>query len=176
MPPDLARDVWRRLDTVARAAFPAALTALGLLLFAVPLGLPEQAALAPAFLFASVYFWTLFRPAAMALPLVFVLGMFADLLGSGPLGLDVILLLLVAALARRWRRLLVRQSFLVVWLAFSALAASAIALSVALTALLSLTWLPLTPALMEAGFAIGFYPLLAVLLTRAHRRLAAAEV
>ena len=167
-------DPWRQLDAVARAAFPGAGTALGLIVLAVPLGLPEQAALAPAFLFASVYFWSLFRPAAMTLPLVFALGLFADLLGSGPLGLDVLVLLLLAAITRRWRRGLARQSFLLVWLVFAAFAAGATALSYALTALLDLTALPLAPALVEAGFAIGFYPLLAVLLTRVHRGLAAS--
>jgi rod shape-determining protein MreD len=164
-------DPWRGLDAAARAAFPVAGTVLGLLLLALPLGLPEQAALLPAFLFATVYFWSLFRPAAMTPALVFGLGLFADLLGGGPIGLDVLLLLLVAAFARRWRRGLARQSFLVVWLAFSALAAAAAALSFALTAALTLTLLPVAPALIEAGFAIGFYPLLAVLLTRIHRGL-----
>ena len=169
--PNSRPDLWHALDAAARAAFPVAVTAFGLLVLALPLGLPEQAALAPAFLFAAVYFWSLFRPAAMTLALVFALGLFADLLGGGPIGLDVLLLLLLAALTRRWRRGLARQSFLVVWLVFSGLAAAAVALSFALTALLALTLLPLAPALVEAGFAIGFYPLLAVLLTRVHRHL-----
>jgi hypothetical protein len=44
-----------------------------------------------------------------------------------------------------------------------------------LTAALALTLLPVAPALIEAGFAIGFYPLLAVLLTRIHRSLDAGS-
>ncbi len=170
---DPRSDPWHQLDAVARAAFPVAATVLGLLALAVPLGLPEQAALAPAFLFASVYFWSLFRPAAMTPALVFALGLFADLLGGGPLGLDVLLLLLLCALTRRWRRKLARWSFLLVWLVFSGFAAAGAALSFSLTALFSLTLLPPAPALVEAGLAIGFYPLLAVLFTRAHRSLAA---
>lgn len=170
-PPSL----WRRLDAAARAAFPAASTALLLLLLAAPLGLPGQSALQPALLLASVFFWSLFRPAAMPPPVVFALGLLADLIADAPLGGGVLVLLLVLGVTRWTRRRLVRQSFLAVWLAFSALAALAALLGWTLAALLSLTFLPIAPAIIEAGLAIGFYPALATLLSRAHRGLAAPE-
>jgi len=104
-----------------------------------------------------------------------MLGLLADLIADAPLGGGVLVLLLVLGVTRWARRRLVRQSFLAVWLAFSAIAALAALLGWTLAALLSLTFLPIAPALIEAGLAIGFYPALATLLSRAHRGLAAPE-
>ena len=58
-------------------------------------------------------------------PIVFVLGLLADLLGLAPLGVTVLVLLIVHGLALRARRVLAAQGFLVVWLAFVAVAAGA---------------------------------------------------
>ena len=52
----------RRLDISACSAFPASSTALLLILFAAPLGLPGQAELQVAAALCCVYFWSLFRP------------------------------------------------------------------------------------------------------------------
>jgi len=108
-------------------------------------------------------------------PAVFVLGLFADLLGLQPVGVAVVTVLIVHGLALRWRRVLVRQGFLLVWLAFVAVAAGAAALEWALTALLTFTLLPAAPALFQFALSAGLYPALATLLTRAHRGVAAPE-
>ena len=49
-------------------------------------GLWGQAALLPTVALTCVWFWSLFRPSAMAPPVVFVIGLLLDLLGSLPLG------------------------------------------------------------------------------------------
>jgi rod shape-determining protein MreD len=165
-------DLWPRLDALARAAFPATATLLGAILLALPQGLAGQSALSPAWLFAAVFFWSLYRPAALPPLVIFALGLFADLQGGGPIGLDAIVLLALGAATRRWRRGLAQQSFLLTWLAFAALAPSGMALSYALTALFTLTILPPIPAVAAAALAIGLYPLLALFLIRVHRGLA----
>ena len=114
------RALGRRLDIAARWAFPACTTVLLLLAAAAPFGLPGQAELRPAVALGCVFFWSLFRPAAMPPPVVFLIGLLADLLGYAPPGVGVLTLLLVHGLALRWRRLLTRQGFLMVWLAFVA--------------------------------------------------------
>ena len=93
----------RRLDIAARWAFPATCTILLMLLTETPLGIADQAALLPAVTLACVYFWSLFRPAAMPPPVVFVIGLLLDLLGYLPLGVGVLTLLVVHGLALRWR-------------------------------------------------------------------------
>lgn len=166
----------RRLDTAARASFPGASTLLLLVLLGAPLGLPAQADLPLGVGLACVYFWSLFRPASLPPPLVFALGLVADLLSNGPIGPEVLILLIVHGLVLRWRRFLARQGFLVVWIAFALLAVGAVAADWALTSLLAFTLLPVGPALFQAAIAAGIYPALAMLLTMAHRGVAAPEV
>ena len=163
--------LWRKLDAASRTAFPATITALLLLLLAAPLHLPGQAQLQPATALACVFFWSLFRPASMSPPIVFVLGLLSDLLGLAPPGISVLVLLIVHGLAVRWRSL-AAQGFLVVWLAFVAVAAGGAALGWLLTSVLTLRLLPGPPALFQFGLTAGLYPLLALVFTAAHRGLA----
>jgi len=162
----------RRLDMSARWSFPAATTALMFLLTAAPLGLPAQAEVQGAVALASVFFWSLFRPGSMPPPVVFVLGVLVDLLDYAPPGVGVLSLLLVHGLALRWRRVLVRQGFAAVWLTFAGIAAGAAAVQWALTSVLLFRLLPPGPGMFQAVLAAGLYPVLAVVLTRAHQTLA----
>ena len=167
--------LWRMLDAASRQAFPASCTALLLLGLAAPLGLPGQAQLQAAAGLACVFFWSVFRPDSMPPPVVFLLGLLADLLGLTPPGSTVLTLLIVHGIAVRARRVLAAQGFLLVWLAFVAVAAGAAALGWLLGSLLGLRLLPPAPALFQFGVTAGLYPALAALFIRAHRGLAAPE-
>ena len=151
----------RWLDAWARAAFPAANTALLMMLAGVPVGLPSAV---PAVALACVFFWSVFRPAAMAPPVCFGIGLLQDLLGFAPLGIGILTLLVVHGTALRLRRLLVRQSFLVVWLAFAGFAAGAALLGFVLPA-----------AMVQLALDVGLYPAIAALLTRLHKAMRRAE-
>src|ERR1700712_3891761 len=129
--------LWRMLDAASRQAFPAACTALLLLALAAPLGLPGQAQLQAAAALACVFFWSVFRPDSMPPPVVFALGLLADLLSLAPPGISVLVLLAAHGLAMRFRRFLAAQGFLVVWIAFVAVAGMGAALAWALTSLLT---------------------------------------
>jgi rod shape-determining protein MreD len=166
----------RRLDIAARASFPGASTLVLVVLLGAPLQLPAQADLQLGVVLACVYFWSLFRPASLPPALVFTLGLVADLLGGGPLGPAVLVLLVVHGLVLRWRRVLARQGFLLVWFAFAVIAVGAVAADWALASLLAFTPMPVSPALFQAAVAAGVYPALAMLLTAAHRGVAAPEL
>jgi len=170
------QSLWRRLDMSARWSFPAATTALLCILTAAPLGLPAQAELQGAIALASVFFWSLFRPASMLPPVVFLLGVLVDLLDYAPPGVAVLTLLLVHGLALHWRRVLVRQGFLMVWLTFAGIASGAAALQWVLTSVLVFRLLPPGPGVFQAVLAAGLYPMLAVVLTRAHQTLAEPQL
>ena len=165
----------RRLDMAARRGVPAAATILPLLACAAPLGLPGQAELQAAVALSGVFFWSLFRPASMPPWMVFAIGLLADLLGYAPVGVGVLTLLAAHGVAVRGRRALVRQGFLVVWLAFVVVAAVAAAAAWALTSLLDWQLLPPGPGVFQAALSAGLYPPLATLLTRAHHTLAEPE-
>jgi rod shape-determining protein MreD len=167
--------VGRRLDISARHAFPAACTVLLMLLAEAPFGFADQAALLPAVTIGCVYFWSLFRPAAMPPLVVFLVGLLFDLLGYLPLGVGVLTLLIVHGLALRWRLILTRQGFLAVWLAFAGFATASAALGWAFTALLGFRLLPVATALFQAVLTAALYPALATLFVRAHRTVADPE-
>ena len=159
----------------ARRALPAASTALLLMLTAAPLGLPGQPELQACVALSCVFFWSLFRPASMPPPLVFLLGLLTDLLGFAPPGIGVLSLLLLHGIAVRWGRFLVRQGFVTVWLSFMFLSAAAAALQWALTSLLVFRLLPPAPGIFQAVLAAGLYPAIAVILTWVHQTLAEPE-
>lgn len=161
----------RQLDMMARSSFPATITALMLLIIDAPLGLPGQAELQESVVLASVFFWSLFRPTSMPPPVVFLLGLLTDLLGYAPPGVGVLMLLITHGLASLWRRALVQQGFLLVWLAFVGVIAGAAAMQWAFTSLLEFRLLPPWPGLFQAVLGAGLYPMLAPLLTRAHQTL-----
>ena len=103
---------------------------------------------------------------------VFGLGLLTDLLGYAPPGVTVLTLLIAHGLALRWRRVLARQGFLLVWLVFVTVAIGAATLQWALTSLLTVRLLPPGPGVFQAAVAAGLYPALATVLTRAHQTLA----
>jgi rod shape-determining protein MreD len=161
--------LWRRLDVAARHAFPAGTTLFMMLLATAPFGLPGQAQLLPALALCCVFFWSVFRPVAMSPPVVFVIGLFADLVGLAPPGVMVFTLLLVHAVALRLRRVLSRQRFPVVWMVFGFCAAATALLDWALYSGLTLRLLPPGPLVFQLALSVALYPALATLLTRAHR-------
>ncbi|WP_424811774.1 rod shape-determining protein MreD [Roseococcus sp. YIM B11640] len=162
----------RRLDAGARAAFPAFFTGFLIILAAVPVGAPG---LIQAVALPGIFFWTIFRPAAMPAPVVFLLGLLEDLLSFAPLGSGVLTLLIVHGIALRGRDIMVRQSFLSMWLIFCAMAAGAAALGWALEAVLGWHIPPTAPGLLEFGIAVGLYPAIAWVLTRLHTAMRRAE-
>lgn len=165
----------QRLDRAGRRGFPAATIIAGMVLLSAPIGIPGQAQLLPAFTLAAVFFWTLFRPTSVPPPLVFVIGLLADLLGEMPLGSDVLVLLLTQLLVVRSRRSLPQKGFLVVWLVFIAVAAVAVALQWALASLMNWVLYPPIAPITQFLLTAGLYPLLATIFTRAHRGIAAPE-
>ncbi len=165
----------RRLDIISRHSFPATSAVLLMLLCGLPFGFSDQAVLLPAVTVGTVYFWSLYRPAALPPPIVFLIGMLLDLLGYLPIGTGVLTLLLVHGLARRWRRWLTQQGFVMVWLALICVGSGAATLIWTLASLLSLRQMPIAPALFQATLTAALYPALSVLLIRAHRTIADPE-
>jgi len=162
----------RRIDAMLRSAFPTLVTLGLIVLAAVPVGAPG---LIMAVCLPTVFFWTIFRPSTMPPPAVFCIGLTQDLLTLAPLGSGVLLLLLTHGIIMRFRGLLVRQSFWLVWLVYAGVAVGGAAMVWALTGLLNWQLPPTTPAMHQLGISVGLYPMLAWVLTRAHRAMQNAE-
>ncbi len=170
--PEPPQDFSRRLEALLRLAFPLVSTAVLLILSAAPIGLPS---LPFALAMPCISFWTVFRPAAMAPPIVLALGLLLDLLTFAPLGVHIMALLVLHGAAMRLRFLLARQSFLVVWCSFALGALLCAALAWGFTALLLLNLPPWQPILHTLLLSAGLYPLLVLLLSRAHEAMRRAE-
>ncbi|MCO6416042.1 rod shape-determining protein MreD [Siccirubricoccus sp. KC 17139] len=162
----------RQVDALARAAFPSGFTVLVLVLAAVPVGLPGVVAAAGL---PCIFFWSVFRPAALPPPAIFGLGLLTDLLSAAPLGSNILILLVVYGFATRWRRFLARQSFLAVWLAFCGFAAVAALLGWGLQALLGWAVPPAMPGVAQVMLSAGLYPMLAALMSAAQQAMIRAE-
>ncbi len=167
--------VWHMLDVVSRHAFPFVQSVLVVLVLGAPFGLPGQAQLQWAWAVSSVFFWSLYRPGAMPALLVFVLGVLLDLLAQGPLGVKVLVLLLVHAVALRSRRWLVRSGFGLVWLVFVGVGCGAACMVWGLSCAVGWLVLPVWPGVLAMGVSAGVYPFLAYYFIGLHRTLAAPE-
>lgn len=163
----------RRVEAFGRALFPAVSTAIIMILAAAPVGLPSTV---EAVALPCVFFWSVFRPSAMSPFAVFALGLLQDLLVMAPFGTSILVLLLVHGVAFRFRHFIARQGFPIVWLVFCVFSLGAAALDWVLQALLSLSLPPLAPAGLLSVVAVGFYPVLALGMTRVHRAMRDAEI
>jgi rod shape-determining protein MreD len=162
----------RRLDIVWRHAFPGTTSFLLMLLSLAPFGLWGQAALLPTLALTCVWFWSLFRPAAMSPPVVFLIGVLLDLLGFLPPGVGALTMLTTFGIAQRLRQFLSHQRFSVIWLIFVAVACGIAAMNWALVSVLTFSVLPPGPVLFQAVLAAAMYPAVAIPLTLAHRSIA----
>lgn len=167
--------LWRRLDVLARRGLPAALTGLAILLLSAPLDLPGQAELLPGVVLSSVFFWSIFRPASMPSPAVFLCGLLVDLLGFGPPGVMLLVLLIVHGVALSARYGLARLHVLALWLAFGGVSAAGTALQWALVSALSLRVMPGAAFGFQWTLGMGVFPVLYGLFTAMSRTVANPE-
>ncbi|NHN85217.1 rod shape-determining protein MreD [Acetobacter musti] len=160
----------QRLDRLARRLLPGGVTALMIVILAAPSGIPGATALLPGLVMSSVFFWSVWRPASMSAPVVFLIGLLMDLIGFAPLGVDAFVLLLLHGIAVHTRFGLMGLSFLAIWVVFSVLAAAACWLLWLLISVLSLNAMPTAPAVFETLLAVGIYPPMAAAGSWLHRR------
>lgn len=169
------RTLVQRLDIAARGAFPTVATVLLMLIAKAPFGIAGQAALLPAVTLASIWFWSLLRPAALPPPIVFLIGILLDLLGWLPIGVGVLMLLSLHGLAVYWRPRLAGARFVLVWLVFVLAASGVTALEWPLTVALEWRVLPPAPLLFQVVLTASVYPVVAMVFARANRTVAAPE-
>ena len=163
--------LWQRLDQIARAVSPFAITLLLLIVGLVPLRLPYLPPLSVSLVLVSVYYWAVHRPSALPAPAVFFLGLLADLLGGGFLGVNALVLLVVYATTLALRPWLVGASFAIVWWGFAILSAGALLFIWIITWILAGAAADLSSGISGALFGIGAYPLLATMFVRTQRTL-----
>ncbi|MGH6946359.1 MAG: rod shape-determining protein MreD [Kiloniellales bacterium] len=160
---------WTRLDGFARALAPTSLTLLLVIVGLLPMTAISFSAIFPSLALIGVYYWQIHRPDLMPLAAVFVLGLLADFLGGGTLGVGTIALLVVALTVGLWRRFFVEAAFLATWLIFALIAGGAFALMWLLASFAAETWIEPRPALFQYFSTVALYPCFAWLFVQAQR-------
>lgn len=161
--------IWLRLDIVARRLTPLLLTLMLVVLSQVPMQLPATTPIAPAFAVISVYFWGLHQPDVLPAPVVFAVGLFQDILGGLPIGLNAFILLALYGLVVSQRRYFFGKSFGVLWWGFATAAVVIGALQWAVMSLLSGQVLAILPIAIEQMTAAALYPVIAYIFVLTHR-------
>jgi rod shape-determining protein MreD len=157
------------LDARLRRLLPCATLLVAVLLDLLPLPTTGPAS---AFLaLGVVYYWSLYRPELLPMPVVFLLGVIYDAVAGLPLGLSSLILLLVRAVMAAHQRFFASCPLLVVWAGFLVVAP----LAAALRWFVSCLWwgwlFTPQPILVELGFGLALFPLLAWLLGAVHARI-----
>jgi rod shape-determining protein MreD len=163
--------LWQRLDLIARNVSPFAFTVLLLVVGLVPWRLPYLPPIGISLVLVSVYYWAVHRPGALPAPAVFTLGLLADLLSGGFLGVNVLVLLVVYAATVALRRWLVGAAFAIVWWSFAIVSSLALILAWAITWFLAGAAADFAPGISGTLFGVAAYPLLATFFARAQRTL-----
>mgnify|MGYP001292635861 FL=1 len=157
-----------KIMDVARAGIPFTLSVLLILFAVLPYGLPKSSLAAPILALISVYYWSLFRPELMPAGAAFLLGLMVDILSGGPPGLNALVLIMVNWAASGQRRALAGKSFAVGWLGYLLIAAGAAVTNWVVASLFHATIIESAPLLVSHAVGTAAYPLVAVLLARAH--------
>jgi len=133
--------------------------------------IPLLGMMRPDLLLALVYFWGVYRPDFLSVPVIFFVSLFVDILVSPFIGFGVILYILVFIIVRSQRRFLMGQGFAVQWLCFSVVAFLKVVCEWLALSLLTTHLFPVFHSLILLIFTIILYPILAIGLLRVHKRI-----
>ena len=156
------------------ACLPVASAVLLTILVNIPLSLAYGLFPAPMLALAAIYFWSLVRPDLMPPAAVLIIGLLEDLLSGGPPGLWAAGFMAAYTLADRQRDLLAGLSGAAALIGFAAASLLAAMTAYFLTWVVYHRWPALAPLLLACVVTVAVYPLLALPLSWAQRRVVGA--
>lgn len=160
-------------DKTLRYAAAHSVTAVIFLLGVAPMPLKTLGLLHPPVILIPLFFWALYRPAFMPPTLIFLLGLFQDILAGTPLGLNALIYVGLHWFVLSQRTFLLSQGFFLTWWGFALSAFGATLLYWGLFCLLNLALFPIVPALLGTLVCACLFPLIVLPLTLMHRLLSA---
>lgn len=163
------QSVWTRLDSIARNLSPFTLTLLLVMAGMVPLRIPDFAQIVPSMGLIAVYYWVIHRPDLMPAWVVFLLGLLLDLIGGGPLGINVLVLLVVHGAVGAQQRFFASGALMLLWLVFVPVAAGAFFLTWLFNVILIGGMIDPGAAFFQYLATVAFYPCIAWLFAQAQR-------
>ncbi|MDX1738908.1 MAG: rod shape-determining protein MreD, partial [Alphaproteobacteria bacterium] len=163
------QSIWAKLDNIARSALPLLITIIAIFLGIIPLHLDNAEAIKPMFVLACVYYWTIYRPDLFPLLLVFVLGVFQDLLQDAPVGISSFVYLIISFLVGTQRRFFHGKTFGIVWWGFMICAVLAVMLSWLVFCMIAQSLLSPEPFVFRYLMSIAGFPIAFVVLVLSHK-------
>lgn len=112
------RSIARALGAFYQVSIPFVVALFCVLLTMLPLGLSPGIVIAPTFGLMAVFYWGLYRPDLMPPMIVFLVGLFQDLISGGPLGLWALVYLAVYGVVVSQRLFFIGKAFLAIWFGF----------------------------------------------------------
>lgn len=153
-----------------KAAAPAMLGVLGVLILAAPLRLFEGAVPTPVIPLVIVFFWSVYGPDYLPPFVVFIIGILQDLLVGGPIGLWAAVYLATQYIVMSQRSYFLGREQKVVWLGFAFAAAGAGIILWLVMCLMSGAVLPVAYPALQLLTTVLIYPLFGSLFGALHRR------
>lgn len=151
---------------------PMLITLVLILVTAAPAQSSTVVPVTPMLALMSIFYWSVYRPEWLSAPVVFFLGLIADCLLGGPLGLNAILFLFAYGITTSQRLILQSRPFAISWLAFGLVALTCTALSWLIGVLFYGTLFDPLPFIVQALLTVLLFPLFARGLIWAEVRLA----
>jgi len=105
-----------RLKWLWQMLVPVGVGIICVLIPVLPIHLPNGMNLVPLLLLVLIYFWSVHQPAFLSPVMVFLLGLFQDIVSGDPIGMAALVYLVVQGLILSQRRVFKGLSFALVWL------------------------------------------------------------
>lgn len=161
--------LWQRLDQASRNAVPALSALVIVLIGVVPLRIPLFGPISPLLTLIPIYYWGVHRPDLMPFSVVFLVGVFHDILIGAPLGVHSFVYLVCHYLVIGQRRVLSAKNVLVLWWGFVVVTVLAVTLEWAVFTLLALTLMPVEPLAFRVLITSALFPLFGWIMIQLHR-------
>ena len=140
---------------------PVSLTALFVILSAIPFYIPGYGPVAANLVLMAVFYWAVHRPDLLPPISVFFLGLMQDFLVGMPPGMNAVVLLSVRTLAVSQSRVFRGRSFIILWWGFGIVAVASAFMIWVLSAMYVFALMDPLPGLFQAGLTTALFPFLA---------------
>lgn len=163
------------LDWLWRLTIAHVVTLVFLFLSLASFYFPLTGQVRPYFILIVIYYWSINRPTLIPPFLVFLIGVFYDLILGFPIGLHAILFICINWVVKNQRLFFMGQPYIIVWLGFGCTVLITLCFEYLFFSAVSKQWLELTPLLNSFLITAFSFPLLTLVLIIAHRFLPEAS-
>jgi len=160
-----------RLDLALRSVTPFFLTVTLILLGTMPLAMPVDWPITPAFGLMAVFYWSVYRPDLLPALAVFALGVLQDLISAAPLGITAVIYLGTYGVVLNQRKVFLGKPFAMSWWGFMMVAIVAAVVRWLLSSIFAGRVLEGHRMVTELAATILLFPLLVWLFVTTHRRI-----